>query len=1769
MKKWMLFLSLFMLVTAMLNATNVIPVGSRHDIRLVTSSTTGLTLHYDVDKIESYDVMTKGGTFSSLAIPGYTSTTEVGNPALPLCRKLIQVPLNATVDAQVISSTSHEYSLLTAGVTHQIMPAQESVSKSADPSKLPFIFNSAAYMRNEYTNSPLVHVEEIGIMRGVRVFAVDYVPVQYDPSSKMIKVWNNVDVKVTFHGGDLYATEQMRMKTYSPAFESVYQKSLMNFPEFAEMNDRATNLRYPLGYLIITDPAFSTTMASFVTWKKQQGYNVTMVTTATTGTTTSSIKAYIQSIWDNATALNPAPSFLLLVGDTPQIPAYTGQSSSGHVTDLDYVKLNGTDYVPEMYYGRFSVTTAAECQNIIDKTLMFEKTTMPSTAYLGNVDMIAGQDPTYGPTHGDGQINYGTTNYFNATHGITSSTYLYAVSGSASAQIIADCSAGRGYMNYTAHGSETGWYSPAFSNSDVDNLTNANKYPVMVGNCCLTNHFDTALCFGEKLIRAANKGAVAYIGGTNSTYWDEDYWWGVGAKLTSSGISSAGGTAPAWVANKIGAYDAVFHQHSEATADWATSTGAMIYMGNLAVTQAASSRIFYYWEIYSVMGDPSLSPYMGVPATNSVTAASTITLGATTYSVTAAPYSLVCLSMGGTIYGVGTTDASGALTMTITPFSTPGSADLVVTCQNKVSYIGTVTVIAASGPYMTVDSNTYSDSNNNTPEYNETGRFTPTFKNVGTTTATNTVATLSTSASGITITDNTETIASLAAGASSTITNAYTFTTANNMVDQTVVPFHIAMVGSSTWTYDFNKTINAPALAFGSYTITDTGGNGNGQLDPGETVTITVPVNNAGHAASLAGSATLTSPTTGITVTGGTSSFSAISASGSATATFTLTVGSSVAVGTVVTLNFAATAGAYTASNSAVATVGIAQETFETGNLNSYAWTTAGATPYWSVVNTGAYAGTYCAKSGAITSSQSTDLKVSMVITTAGTITYCRKVSSESGYDYMKFYIDDVQQEQQSGEVAWAQANFAVTAGTHTFKWTYVKDGSVNSGSDCAWIDNIIFPPTSGSVVSFDPPQNLTAVAKNGAVTLTWTAPASGTPASYKVYRGGVAVASSITGLTYTNTGLTNGTSYSFYVTAVYTSPSVGESPGTSTVNATPIAAPPTSLMGTGGNNFVNLNWTAPTNETPSGYKVYRNSTLLTVTPVTGTTYTDNTVTNGTSYAYYVTSVFTTPAAESAASNTVNVTPSTVSLVTIGTDTTTQAQPLNRYYNYSAYESIYLQSEIGVAGMITSMGFYKTSGTDVNPITNVSIYMQHTTATTLAAGTYSTTGYTLVYTGSYPNTATSGWMDVTLTTPFTYNNTNNLQVLVVKGNQSYISSPAYPLWNYTTTSTIYRARYNQSDSSAPTSLTESYNRSNIKLSIAPPAVNPTFNVNPTTVPFGSVQINTTTSATTLTVTNTGSGSLTISSTVKTGTDAAQFTLTDSNTYPKVLTSGQSMTVTVAFAPNVVGTKSASIRFTDTLTKSTHDVTLTGTCYDPTITTFPFSESFDSATFPPLGWTNQRIVGTSTPGTWDYQTAGTNPTCTPHTGAGIARYNAYSITANTHAVVSTPSMNIPGNNYRVSFWVYRDASSSYNTVKYSDEGISAWYGTSPTDTTLCTYLGFVPRDIAFAPTVTTAGWYQYSYLFGTGSQGNGKYVIFKGKSQFGDNIFMDDVVIDAASTTPVFNLSPANLDFGTVTTGSTATKTFTISNTGGQNLSGTITTPTGYTVALTSRAMKNI
>jgi hypothetical protein len=391
---------------------------------------------------------------------------------------------------------------------------------------------------------------------------------------------------------------------------------------------------------------------------------------------------------------------------------------------------------------------------------------------------------------------------------------------------------------------------------------------------------------------------------------------------------------------------------------------------------------------------------------------------------------------------------------------------VTVTKQNYFRYSSEVAIIPPSGPYVAYESCTINDAagnNNGLADYGESIALNMTLKNLGSVAAVNVSTNLICADPYLSLTDNTEIFGTIASGTTSTIANAYSFTVASNIPDQHVFNFELQISGTSDdiWTSYFSITANAPSLASAaSLLISDlVGGNGNGRLDPGETAGITIVVSNAGHSLSPAATALLTSTSPYITINTGSDALGQIAASGSADADFNITVSPSTPVGQSVDLALEVSAGNYGFTHTYYTSVGLVLEDFESGNFTKFPWTFGGNAP-WTVANTGQYEGLYTSKSGTITHSQTSEMSVMLQVTTAGNITFYRKTSSESGYDYLRFYIDGVQMEQWAGETAWGQVSYAVTAGNHTFKWTYYKDGSVNSGSDCVWVDYIVFPPS-------------------------------------------------------------------------------------------------------------------------------------------------------------------------------------------------------------------------------------------------------------------------------------------------------------------------------------------------------------------------------------------------------------------------------------------------------------------------------------------------------------------------------------------------------------------------------------------------------------------------------------------------------------------------------------------------------------------------------------
>ena len=1063
----MKFVNLFLVLNLALNltvlSTDIKLTDVSNQLTITEKNLNEFTFINHISEFQTMSVKTNAGNFVKLIVSGYGENALNGNAELPVLEELINIPLGSEVTVKVINKEEKIISLSDYGINNLIFPSQPSISKAENAEFVPFYFNEEYYENNNFYRHKLITTKYLGKMRGQQLARISIAPFQYNPVTNELKVITKMEVKIIFKNIDFEGHNTNKKKYYSAEFEHLY-KSCLNYMPIQEKDVITT---YPVKYIIVSDPTFQSALQPLVQWKTKKGFHVVEAYTndPAVGNTTASIHTYLKDMYDNPVD-GIAPTYVLFVGDDGQIPSFAGNTGS-HISDMYYCEFDGGgDFFPEMYYGRFSATIVEEVQVQVHKTLTHEQYLFSDPTFLNEIVLVAGVDGSFAPTHGNGQINYGTDYYFNTAHNLNVSTYLYG-SGSpitsddpaASAAIIADVSAGASFANYTAHCGSSGWGDPSFTTSDISSLQNYDEYGVMVGNCCLSNKFDDPECFGEGLLRAADKGAVAYIGGSNNTYWDEDYWWGVGN--TSNFTAN-----PTYAGTGLAVYDCLMHENGEQEADWFITTGQMLHLGNLAVTQGGGSLVEYYWEIYHLMGDPSLMPYIGVPTVLSVSHISVTPVGTTTFSVNAEENAYVAISMNGVLLDAQLADVTGIVNLNFSAIANVGTADIVVTKQFKQPYQGTIQIISPNGPYVIYATNTIDDvagNNNSLVDYNELISMDVDVQNVGSVNANSVNVTLSTTDPTVTVINNSAVITIINPSQILSISTPFTFQVANNITDQHVVVFTLDMTDnlSNTWSSTINVLLNAPILDHTTFTINDVAlGNGNGRLDAGETLDLVIAAMNIGHADIDNLTATLGSLSSYVTINTVSVNVISLNANQQQATVFNITVDANTPVGTYVEFPYAMTDGVYTYNNTFNAIVGIINEDYETGDFTNYAWINDPLYP-WVIDNANIYEGVHSSKSGVgLPDGEVSHLNINIDVIIPGEISFYHFVSSEEDFDFLQFYLDGNKKGEWSGtNNTWSFASYPVSVGNHDLEWEYDKDGSTSVGDDCAWLDYIVFPP--------------------------------------------------------------------------------------------------------------------------------------------------------------------------------------------------------------------------------------------------------------------------------------------------------------------------------------------------------------------------------------------------------------------------------------------------------------------------------------------------------------------------------------------------------------------------------------------------------------------------------------------------------------------------------------------------------------------------------------
>ncbi len=815
-------------------------------VSVVSSSLTGVGLRIGVPGAFAEDVSTRGGEFVRLTLPSYGYSTTVGEALTPTVRELIEIPRGADPVLRVVSAEFRSASLASLGLAHPLVPVQHPVEKvpgaleSAD-----FVMSSDFYSRNAFEPTDVARLGEVRTLRGHRYVQLEVNPVRYNPATGELEFATSVEIEIDFIGGDAEATRRAIDRYSTGSFDRLAHDLFVNHDAFLSRYD----IPLPIIYLIVTHDDFYDEILPLAAWKDQKGHETVIVKTSEIpgGSTKENIKAYIQDAYDNWPA---PPTFVLLVGDTGYVPYWVGTQSSSPTTDLYYVTMDGAaDWDPDIWIGRFSCTTGAQVTNLVNKTVDYERYDLTSgTDWIKKAVFMASQD-NY--TVSEGTHNYVIRQWLDPAGYY--SQKLYSATYNATTQQVRDAfNDGRSLGIYSGHGSITSWGDgPPFSASDVNGLTNYDKLPLIHSYSCLTGQFSTA-CFGETWINATDKGALVFWGSSVTSYWDQD------DILEKAAFEAAFVEGYTWACGI--SHRALYHLYQ--------------YYGGGGSTHR-------YFEMYNILGDPGVEIWTDVPATLDASYPGQIPAGSSSFSLSVTSggspveTALVCLVKADEgIYGTAYTNAMGQATVALDPAPVvPGELDVTITRRDHYPHEGSTTVSLANEPYCLYHSHEIDDDDSGDSTGNGNGQVEAgeeiellvTLENVGLDVGYGISATIATADPFVTLIDGYEEYGDItASGGTAQCLEDYDFAVDGACPDGHVLQFTLtATDGNGIWESACNILVHAPVLAVDGMVVEDfPGGNGNGCAEAGETVTLSVALENTGSAvaAGVTGELTTTDP---------------------------------------------------------------------------------------------------------------------------------------------------------------------------------------------------------------------------------------------------------------------------------------------------------------------------------------------------------------------------------------------------------------------------------------------------------------------------------------------------------------------------------------------------------------------------------------------------------------------------------------------------------------------------------------------------------------------------------------------------------------------------------------------------------------------------------------------------------------------------------------------------------------------------------------------
>ena len=488
------------------------PAQSAVSVSVLENAPDRVVIQYQVGDYQTAQVDVNGQPYTVVRIPHEAHSLIAGAPDLPHVARSVIMPQTGGLTASVDPAASVYADFPDVALA----PSKGDLLRTEDPATVPYTFNQPLYATDAFYPGRLAQVHEPYTLRDFRGAVVDIYPFQYNPVTRTLRVYSTMIVTVKFDNAAATSARSLRpARPIVQAFDQIYQAHFINYSpvatSYAPLDEQGS-------MLIVCYDAWLANVQPLVTHKTSIGIPTTAVGVSTIGNNATSIKNYIQNVYNQGSL-----AFVLLVGDSAQVAT---PSASGGSSDPTYSKLAGGDDYPDIMVGRFSAETAAQVDTQVQRTVEYE--TMPATTQTW-FHKGTGIGSEYGGS-GQGDDNEADWQHIDNIRtqllgcSYTQIDQLYGPNSPTAAQVSTALNAGRGIVNYCGHGSMTSWGTTGFSNSNVTALTNDNMLPFIFSVACVNGQFASGTCFAEAWLRATHNGeptgAIATYMSSINQDWD-------------------------------------------------------------------------------------------------------------------------------------------------------------------------------------------------------------------------------------------------------------------------------------------------------------------------------------------------------------------------------------------------------------------------------------------------------------------------------------------------------------------------------------------------------------------------------------------------------------------------------------------------------------------------------------------------------------------------------------------------------------------------------------------------------------------------------------------------------------------------------------------------------------------------------------------------------------------------------------------------------------------------------------------------------------------------------------------------------------------------------------------------------------------------------------------------------------------------------------------------------------------------------------------------